>query len=59
MRNDAYGLMNVKTQAGYKYSITFIGIYFGFVKFVYLICHKSETLDKFRVELENQLGRYL
>ena len=57
MHSDICGPMNVRTKDGASYFITFIDDYSCFGH-VYLISHKSEALDCFRLYLnmvENQL----
>jgi hypothetical protein len=53
--------MSVKVRGGYEYFITFIDDYSKY-GYVYLMCWKFEAIEKFkefRMEVENQLGKYI
>ncbi|KAA0061263.1 gag/pol protein [Cucumis melo var. makuwa] len=53
---DLYGPMNVKARGEYKYFISFIDDYSRY-DHVYLIHHKSDSLEKFKeykAEVENE-----
>ena len=59
IHSDLYGPMNVKTQGGYEYFISFIDDY-SWYGYLYLMEHKSEALEKFKeykAKVENMLGR--
>ena len=53
--------MSTQARGGYEYFITFIDDYSRF-GYVYLMKRKSEAFEKFkefRVEVENQLGKWI
>ena len=53
--------MRVPARGGYEYFVTFTDDYSRY-GFVYLMCQKSETFDKFReykAEAENKLGVHI
>ena len=59
IHSDICGPINVKTQRGMMYFITFIDDYSRY-GYVYLLSRKSDALEKFKefkAEVENQLGR--
>ena len=58
---DVCGPMSTQARGGYEYFITFIDDYSRF-GYVYLMKRKSEAFEKFkefRVEVENQLGKWI
>ena len=59
VHSDVCGPMSIQARGGYEYFITFTDDYFRF-GYVYLMKRKSEPfekLNKFRTEVENQLGK--
>ena len=56
---DLRGPIRTSARGGYKYFVTFIDDYSRY-GYIYLIHHKSETLEKFKefkAEVENQKGK--
>ena len=61
VRMDVCGPMSTKAKGCYEYLITFTGDYSRY-GYVHLMRQKSEAFEKFkefRVEVENQLGKYI
>ena len=61
VHTDVYGPMRVQARGGHEYFVTFTDDYSRY-GFVYVMCKKSETFDKFReykAEVEKQLGVYI
>ena len=61
VHTDVCGPMSVQARGGYEYFVTFTDDYSRY-GYVYLMCQKSETFDKFReykAEAEKQLGVHI
>ncbi|KAK8708437.1 hypothetical protein V6N13_059479 [Hibiscus sabdariffa] len=59
MHSDVCGLMNTQARGGFQYFITFTDDFRRY-EYIYLMCHKSEALEKFKEfknEVQNQHGK--
>jgi transposase InsO family protein len=56
VHSDVCGPMSIGARDGSRYFVTFIDD-FSRYGYVYLMRHKSESFDKFKAEVENQLGK--
>ncbi|KAG8381639.1 hypothetical protein BUALT_Bualt06G0142500 [Buddleja alternifolia] len=61
IHTDVCGPMNIQARGGFEYFITFIDDYSRY-GYVYLMKHKSETFEKFKVfkaDVENRLDKHI